>query len=316
MSARFVRILESPGFRRGEYVKTGKNLKNGSINYTIPILRDGLTMNAGYSRLNYSLGKEYEVLDAYGTAGVYHIGLDYAIRRSQRNNLYTGFRFESSKLRDEYRAAGIVYSDKHSNAGILSLYGDEQDAKGMTGWRAEVKLGTLGFDSDVTHAYFDDTNIEGTYAKFNANILRRQSLNDRTYLLLSARGQYSSRNLDSSERMSLGGISGVRAYPQSEASGDIGYLTRAELRWLLPLKKQDQTLQLAAYLDHGAVRANKSGGADNYRKLQGMGLGLIWSRKDDWWLRTDYAWRLGAERPSSDTTSSNGQFWIQGGVYF
>ena len=301
-----------------DVVTTGKKLTNGSMNYTIPIWWDGLTVNAGVSRLSYKLGDIYEDLDAVGTATVYHLGFNYAIQRSRRHNLYVGLRGEHSVLMDEYRNLSDygMYNDKQSNAAILALYGDEQDAKGYTGWRTEYKYGTLSFGSAATHYHFDSANTEGNYSKFNANILRRQSVNNRLYILFSARGQYASRNLDSSERMSLGGASGVRAYPQGEASGDIGYLTRIESRWLLPLKKQDQSLQFATYLDHGAVRINKSGGNANYRKLQGVGIGLVWSRKDDWFLRADYAWRLGAEQPKSDTSHANGHFWIQGGVYF
>ena len=299
------------------FVTTGQELNNGSMNYTIPVWRDGLTMNAGFSMLNYSLGDTYKSLDANGTARVYHVGWDYAIQRSQRHNLYAGLRYDYSKLQDKWDAFGLTYGDKHSHAAILSLYGDEQDRKGATSWRLDYKLGTLGFDNSTTYTYFGAANTQGPFSKINANIIRRQNLNNRLYLLLSARGQYSSKNLDSSERMSLGGISGVRAYPQGEASGDIGYFTRAELRWLLPLHQQDQTLQLATYLDHGAVRINKGGSTDtNYRKLQGTGIGLLWSRKDDWWVRADYAWRLGAQHPTSDTTFGNGHFWIQGGVYF
>ena len=303
-----------------DFTTTGHGIINGSLNYTIPVIRDGLTFNAGYSHLDYHLGSEFDVLDAYGRSDVYHIGMDYAIQRSQRHNLYAGIRLEHSKISDTYGNIPLLgeYNDKHGNAGVLSLYGDEQDSKGATAWRLDYKLGTIGFDNNMTHYLYGNTGIEGGYSKVNFNILRRQDLTNRLYVLLSARGQYASHNLDSSEDFSLGGISGVRAYPTSEASGDVGYCTRAELRWLLPLKKQDQTLQLAAYLDHGGVRIDKSGGNDNYRKLQGIGVGLIWSRKDDWWLRTDYAWRLGAdgERPRSDTTCSNGHFWIQGGVYF
>lgn len=160
----------------------------------------------------------------------------------------------------------------------------------------------------------------GTYNKIRANILRRQDLNDRTYLLLSARGQYAFNNLDSSEHFSLGGPYGVRAYPTSEASGDTGYLTRAELRWLLPLGAKDQQLHLASYLEHGGVWINKDSsinpGAKNHRNLQGIGVGLIWSRYEDWFLRADYAWKLGSEEPTSDTSHTGGHFWIRGGVYF
>ena len=303
-----------------DFITTGRNLNNGSINYTIPVWKDGLTANLGFSSLSYLLGDVYSDLDAVGTAKVYRFGFDYAIQRTERHNLYAALHGEHSILQDEYRNLPTVgtYSDKQSNAAILSLYGNERDSKGSTNWRVDYKFGTLTFGTANTHTYFDGANTEGSYSKINANVLRRQSINNRLELWLSARGQYSSRNLDSYERMSLGGVSGVKAYPQGEASGDIGYFTRAELRWMLPLKKQDQGLYFKTYLEHGAVRVNKSGSDDgtNYRKLQGIGVGLRWERRNDWFIDTDYAWRLGAQRPTSDSSHSNGHFWIRGGVYF
>ena len=298
---------------------TGRHLYNYGLNYTTPLITDGLKLSLGYNVLSYHLGREYTDLKGYGTARIANIGLDYAIRRSQKNNLYTGLRYEYANLFDEYRRYGFAYGDKHGHAVVWSVYGDETDRTGSTWWRVENKLGTVGFDNEDTKWLADGTRTEGAYYKIKGSILRRQDLNYRTYLLLSARGQYSNHNLDSSEHMSLGGFNGVRAYPQSEASGDCGYIARAELRWLIPLKKQDQQLQLAAYFDHGGIRINKdknSGGDLNYRHLEGAGIGLIWSRWEDWFIRLDYAWRVGHERPLSDTSHPNGHFWVRGGVYF
>lgn len=302
---------------------TGNELFNWGANYTIPVIRDGMKLTAGYNVLTYQLGDDYQGLDALGHSRVASLGLDYAIQRSQRHNLYTGIRYEYSDIQDEYRDIPEIgkYADKTGHAGVLSLYGDEQDRKGATDWRFEYKIGHIGNDSSSAWSdAFTPPQTLGTYNKVRANILRRQDLNDRTYLLLSARGQYAFNNLDSSEHFSLGGPYGVRAYPTSEASGDTGYLTRAELRWLLPLGAKDQQLHLASYLEHGGVWINKDSsinpGAKNHRNLQGIGVGLIWSRYEDWFLRADYAWKLGSEEPTSDTSHTGGRFWIRGGVYF
>ena len=305
---------------------TGNELFNWGANYTIPVIRDGMKLTAGYNVLTYQLGDIFEPLDGVGHSRVASLGLDYAIQRSQRHNLYTGIRYEYSDIQDEYRDFmenhSVKYNDKTGNAAVWSLYGDEQDSKGATDWRFEYKFGHIGndalqMDKEIGGTYNAPT---GTYNKIRANILRRQDLNDRTYLLLSARGQYAFNNLDSSEHFSLGGPYGVRAYPTSEASGDTGYLTRAELRWLLPLGAKDQQLHLASYLEHGGVWINKDSsinpGAKNHRNLQGIGVGLIWSRYEDRFLRADYAWKLGSEEPTSDTSHTGGRFWIRGGVYF
>ena len=297
---------------------TGNELFNWGANYTIPVIRDGLRLSAGYNVLTYQLGDAFEDLDAVGHSRIASLGLDYAIQRSQRHNLYTGLRYEHSDIQDEYRLFNTTYADKTGNAAVFSLYGDEQDRKGATDWRVEYKWGHISDDADSFLSA--DPSTLGTYQNIRANILRRQNFNNRLYLLLSARGQYAFNNLDSSEHFSLGGPYGVRAYPTSEASGDMGYLTRAELRWLLPLGAQDQQLHLATYLEHGGVWINKDndaiGNPKNHRNLQGIGLGLIWSRWEDWFLRLDYAWKLGSEEPTSDTSHTGGHFWIRGGVYF
>ena len=299
---------------------TGKKLHNGSATYTIPVIRDGMTMSLGYSQLGYELGDIYDSLGAYGTARVGSIGLDYAVQRSQRHNLYTGIRYEYSKMKDEYRdlPAYGTYSDKTGKAAILSVYGNEQDRKGATNWRVDYKFGNIGFNNDRTREVYGDSDTEGTYSKLKFTVLRRQDINQRLYALYSLRGQYAFNNLDSSEHFALGGISGVRAYPQSESSGDMGYLTRAELRWMFPVGKTDQMFQIATYFDHGGswINRNNNSGTNNHRSLQGVGLGLIWSRHEDWFVRMDYAWRLGSEEPKADTSHMNGHFWIQGGVYF
>ena len=289
---------------------TGRHLYNYGLNYSIPIVVDGLRASVGYNVLHYNMGAEYNTLDAVGKARIASVGLDYAIRRSQKNNLYAGIRYEYSSLQDEYRAFNAT-DDKHGHAGILALYGDETDHYGTTFWRIEHKFGTVGY----SRAGISGGNTHGSYYKLKGSILRREDLNRRWYLLLSARGQWAYSDLDSSEHLSLGGFNGVRAYPSSEASGDRGYIARAELRHLIPLKEQDKQLQLAFYFDHGGVLRMSNAG-DFYRHLEGAGIGLIYSRYEDWFIRTDYAWKVGPERSTSDPRHHGGRFWIRAGVYF
>ena len=291
---------------------TGKHLYNYGFNYTIPVATDGLRASVGYNVLSYNMGEEFGWLDSHGMARIASVGLDYAIRRSQKNNLYAGIRYEYSSLQDEYRLPKPFWrDDKHGHAGIISLYGDETDHYGSTFWRIDNKFGTVGFSEHT----LTSGHPNGSYYKLKGYILRREDLNNRWYLLLSARGQWAYSDLDSSEHMSLGGFNGVRAYPSSEASGDRGYITRAELRHLLPLKDQDKQLQLAFYFDHGGVLRMSDAG-NTYRHLEGTGIGLIYSRYEDWFIRTDYAWRVGSERSTSDPSHHGGRFWIRAGVYF
>lgn len=305
---------------------SGRKMFDWGANYTIPVLTDGLRMTVGYNVMSYDLGDEFSYLDGVGQSRVASIGFDYAIQRSRLHNFYAGIGYEHSRMKDEYRLWDATYGDKTGNAAVFSLYGDSQDNEGFTNWRVDYKWGHITNDALYNSSnpfvplLANSPRTTGTYEKMRGYIERHQNINNRLYLLLTARGQYAFSNLDSSEHFYLGGPYGVRAYPTSEASGDTGYLTRAELRWQLPLKKNDQQLQLAAYLEHGGIWINKDSslnpGAKNHRNLQGIGLGLIWSRHEDWFVRADYAWKLGSEEPVSDTRHSNGQFWLRTGVYF
>lgn len=303
---------------------TGRHMFNWGTNYITPLAKDGLKLTVGYNVFSYDMGDEWAMYKGVGTSRVTSLGLDYAIRRSRRHNLYTGLRFEHSEIKDEYRAYDATYGDKTGNALVLSLYGDDQDTAGMTDWRLDWKLGHINnraFHSDNIYARWmaGDPDTNGDYSKIRGHIERHQNINERSYLLLSAYGQYAFTPLDSSEHFSLGGPYGVKAYPTSEGSGDSGYITRAEYRWLIPLEAHDQQFQLAFYAEHGGVWIDRNGGdsgTKNHRNLQGAGIGIIWQRWQDWFIRADYAWKLGAEDPVSDTSHNNGRFWIRGGFYF
>lgn len=303
---------------------TGRHMFNWGANYITPLAKDGLKLTVGYNVFSYDMGDEWAMYKGVGTSRVTSLGLDYAIRRSRRHNLYTGIRFEHSEIKDEYRAFDATYGDKNGNALVFSLYGDDQDTAGMTDWRVDWKLGHINnkaFHSDNLYARWmaGDPDTNGDYSKIRGRIERHQNINNRSYLLLSAYGQYAFTPLDSSEHFSLGGPYGVKAYPTSEGSGDSGYITRAELRWLIPVEAHDQQLQLAFYAEHGGVWIDRNGGnsgSKNHRNLQGLGVGIIWQRWQDWFIRADYAWKLGGEDPVSDTSHNNGRFWLRGGFYF
>ncbi|SDG52750.1 Hemolysin activation/secretion protein [Selenomonas sp. WCT3] len=295
---------------------TGEELYSYNINYTLPVLQNGWKASIGYNRLSYHLGDIYRPLAAYGTSRTLSAGLDYAVVRSQYRNLYAALHYEHTKLTDEIRLADSCLR-KYSHGVVASLYGEQTLSKGVSSWRVDYKWGTLGFRDEEGWQQDKWAHTAGTFHKMRVNWQHYQHLPHRLNLLLSARGQLASHNLDSSEHFSLGGASGVRAYPASEASGDVGYLLRAELRYPLWQKDKNQ-MQLAGFIDHGGVNleCHKQGAGENHRYLQGAGIGILLTRSDEGFLRADYAWPLGAERSRNDRNNASGHFWLRGGIYF
>lgn len=295
---------------------TGEELYSYNVNYTLPVLSAGWKASLGYNMLSYHLGDIYRPLSAYGTSRTVSAGLDYAVTRSQYRNLYAALRYEHTALTDELRLVDSSVR-KYSHGMVASLYGEQSVRRGVSSWRVDYKWGTLGFRDEEGWQQDRWAHTAGTFHKMRVNWQHFQHLPYRLNLLLSARGQLASHNLDSSEHFSLGGAAGVRAYPASEASGDIGYLLRAELRY--PLWQQDKNqIQLAGFLDHGGVKleCHKQAAGENHRYLQGAGVGILLTRSDEGFLRADYAWPLGAERPRNDRNNASGHFWLRGGIYF
>ncbi|MCV2359151.1 ShlB/FhaC/HecB family hemolysin secretion/activation protein [Paucibacter sp. TC2R-5] len=115
-------------------------------------------------------------------------------------------------------------------------------------------------------------------------------------------GQFSAgKNLDSSEKFSLGGAQGVRAYPQGEAACDDAWLLNLELRLDL-----SPAWQLSALFDAGAGRLSHNpiqNSSRNQARLSGLGFGANFSGPSGLSWITSLAWRTGPA-PLSDQDRS------------
>jgi hemolysin activation/secretion protein len=132
-------------------------------------------------------------------------------------------------------------------------------------------------------------------------------------------GQFANKNLDSSEKFSLGRAFGVRAYPEGEATGDEGLLLKGELRYTLPVPVLGGLVRFNGFVDHGEIETNKQpfiAAGDNRRGLSAFGLGLDWALPARALVRPSVARRLGNERSTVDTGDDKTRFWLQAVVYF
>jgi len=297
-------------------------LEHGRFSYEIPIGVQGLYWGTSYSKTYYELGEDFTSLDAHGEAKTTSLFARYALVRSYKKNLYGQIQYDDKKLKD-YIDSSNWATDKTAKTLIFSLSGDSRDQIGGGGINSYSLSYTSGhLHMNNTNAITNDNEAKtaGSYGKFNLNFLRLQYLTDKSSLYTSFAGQLATKNLDSSEKMSLGGANGVRAYPQGEASGDEGYLLTLELRRTLPTPKPlTGDLQLITFLDTGHIKVNKElwpgYTGKNSRTLSALGLGFILSKQTDFSVRMDYAWKLSSEDATSDK-DENGRFWIQGMKYF
>ncbi len=100
----------------------------------------------------------------------------------------------------------------------------------------------------------------GEYNKLGFSAARLQRVTDYLSFYTAINGQLASKNLDISEKMELGGMGAVRAYPEGETFADQGYVINLETRMQFP--KLSETLsgqtQLIGFIDSGTVTENKN----------------------------------------------------------
>ena len=268
----------------------------GSLGYSLPLGTSGLRGNVGYSHTSYELAKEFASLHANGTAKVASAGLSYPILRSQKANLTLIATYQSKDLHDN-RDSTRTYESKSSQSMPLALQFDYRDAfDGITYGSASWTPGKLKLDAGLTAV--DDYKSNGRFHKVNLDVVRLQSLPAGFNLMAHLSWQQANKNLDSSEKLSLGGASGVRAYPSGEATGDEGGLAQLELRY------DAGAYTPYAFMDAGRITVNAKPvvAGDNRRSLSGGGLGLRYQRQA-WSADVALAWRSLGGRSLSETNS-------------
>ena len=273
------------------------------------------TIGVAYSHVRYELGREFKSLDADGKADVFSLFGSHPLIRSRRANLYALGAVEAKFFEDRLGAAD---TETHRRIKVLSLglSGNHLDSFGGGGsnvYSIGTSLGDLDIRSAADRALDRLTaRSNGGYGKLQASVAREQNVAGRLSVYGAARGQLASKNLDSSEKMELGGPYAVRAYPEGEAYGDEGYLATAEARVLLPQFALPGRLQLIGFVDVGAIRIAKNPWftGPNVVHRSGVGAGVNWTAPNNFLAQEYYAHKLG-DRPSTLYDDGDGRFWFR-----
>ena len=303
------------------YTTSGELLDSLRIGYDAPLGSRGLRGNVFFSETQYELGEEFATLQASGSARSFGGGVAYPWLRSAERNVRLQLGGEYRELDDR-----IGITDTHNEKSLALVQwgvgGDMRDAflgGGITIAQALVTHGDLTIHTPALLAQDASTaQTRGRYNKVFLALNRLQAVTENVRGLLSYSGQRATNNLDSSEKFSVGGVSGVRAYPPGEAAGDDVHLVQAELRYNAgtPLGGQ---LTPSVFWDHARSRLNhepwEGFTGTNDRRLTGVGVGLEWTRPGVFFARTWLARKVGNEPATADTDRKH-RFWFQAGVLF
>jgi len=302
-------------------IYSGLGLRSIRVSYDRPLGPPGMRASGYVSETKYVLRDLYASLEASGAARSGAFGVAYPFVRSAAWNLRGQVNIEAREFEDAIASLDIV----NIKSGQVVQWGGSGDVRD-----AFIGGAITAFQATMTHGRFilqtppqvvadaATALTYGNYHKLAYALNRLQGITDNLRLALNLSGQFAADNLDSSEKFSVGGITGVRAYPAGEAAGDDAYLFQMELRYNAGALGGGQ-LAPSVFLDHAHSRINHRPWTTftgvNDRSLSAFGLGLEWASAGGVFARAWYAHKLGGEPATADTDTSQ-RFWMQLGAVF
>ena len=302
----------------------GEDTDFARISYLAPVGRYGTKVGAAYLKLRYHLGTDaFSALNQKGTSEVASVFAVHPIVRVRGVNIVGQANFDVRDFHDDRQAVGIR-SDRKIRAGSVVVLGDWRDSL-LGGGFNNFSLGVTQGDLDIqsTLDFLADQaatgrRTNGDYTKLNGSITRVNALTEAASVYVAYSFQLASKNLDGSEKVSLGGPGAVRAYAQGESTADDAQLFTAEFRYALPrIDPVPGTLVGSVFYDIGHGKLNEDPlptDTMRTRTLQGAGFGLTWGRQDDFFLRGTLAWRLTGQ-PISDPVDRKPRLYFQAVKY-
>lgn len=294
--------------------------------YAVPVSPEGAQLTVSAARTDYALGRQFAALGATGKAEILGAALARPFIRARENNLYGLFSLEHKKFSDLIARPANDSERRIASArfGLLGNFVDEAaGAGGSSSYAMTITRGRLALDaaSESFDQGFGGLQTAGSFSKLNLEFQRAQFFGSPSSLHISLQAQLASKNLASAEKMSLGGPTGVRAYPVGEGIGDAGLLVNLEFRYQLPapVALAGQPVSLAAFYDYGTVKFNQDAmtlAGPNRVALGAVGVGALAGRVNNFLITTYLAWRTTPAGPSTGDPDRSPRAWVSAQKWF
>ena len=289
-----------------------------SINNSYPIGYEGSRISFKGAKMRYKLRAPYSSTSPTGFSTEFSSAITTPFIQSTKFNLGSTLAVSKNKYVNDINTGNN--SKKHLEKLSLSLNADHRDTflgGGINFGNVEFSVGELNLRDNISNYNTDQSSAKtnGNSRVANLNLNRLQKIDDSHFLTLKLKGQYSADNLDGAEQFSLGGSNGIRAYPNNEGAGAMGYLTTIEIKRLL-----GKNIEASLFYDYGRTMLYKflwanwnsaNTAISNNYSLEGYGLSLDWTLMDNVKLNVLHARKSGdnqgrdANRNDSDGLSKD-----------
>ena len=281
-----------------------------ALSAIFPLGYNGLQSTFRTSKMEYKLSDPFDSTKPSGYSTEYNVTLSKKLIETLRFNLNSSLSLSRNDYVNNLNTGNN--SDKDTTKALLNVGFDKTDnafGGGVNFGSISFSLGDVDLTDNQTNFETDQTTTDtnGRNLKSNLILNRLQNLNQKTNLLIKFNGQYAADNLDGSDQFSLGGVNGVRAYPSSEASGDLGFVTNLEL------KRNFDKFEGTLFYDYGKIKLHKhlyenwnstNPKLKNNYILRGWGFALDATIFKDINFNATYAFTIG-NNPGSDTETKD-----------
>lgn len=303
--------------------------------YSLPIGLQGWRAGLQATDMRYHLVGSFAALQAQGLAQSWGAYINAPLVRQAQHNLNWQTTIDRKRLNNLALASNTA-----TELSTISGYKLDVLRSSLTGNWLDQALShaqnTLSIQSSWGRVDLADSpnagndasaaNIAGWFHKINLNFNREQSLTNEASWYLQAGGQWANRNLDSAEKLYLGGVSGVRAYPSNEAGGSLGSTATTGVKL-----RVNSATTLNAFVDWGRIhvyRYNQGASANeltnlNVQSLQGHGLTLSWRSRQGHDISATWSRRQGVNPAANPTTGADSdgtlkvhRLWISASLNF
>ena len=301
------------------------NLTNGAVSYDRPLGYTGLKGSLNASSTSYKL-EHINNYDSYGTANNFGAGLSYPTIKTRSHTQTISLDYLHRTMKDDAGIPDSVQESLKSSDALTLAFSDKSntsifDHQGKLFAKVSGTLGKLSLDNAVATNNDTQINTQGNYSKVNLDITHTQQFNPRLSLQTDIKTQKSfGKNLNSTEKISVGGSNGVRAYEDSELNGDQGFLFSTNLIYALP-KVNQINHSASLFVDSAQIWKNAnvySTLENNTRNINAVGIGYILNYKN-FDLKASFATGFGGEStPVSEAefSTSKNKFLVQGMMRF
>ena len=289
--------------------------------YSLPVGTDGWRVGLNASAMSYEVVVgEQGMVGAVGRAVTQGMEWLYPLLRADDRSATVSLTADTKKFQNT-SAQGLLMSDYQAQvlaAQVSGFYRDLNPGGGTGTYSLQLSHGNLNLDGSLSQATdATTTQTAGAFDKLRVSGSWQQALTTQTSAFVSYTGQLSDKNLDSSEKMQLGGMNSVRAYPTGEGSGSDAQLIQLELRQSL-----ESGVNVAAFYDWGQVWLQHDptypgGPMHNRNTYKGFGASVAYTNDDGVNFKATWARRQGTNPNPTQTgndqdgTRDRNRYWLQ-----